>query len=142
MRTYAKLDGRLSWENWVDAVRAGRTVVTNGPLLRLSIADAEPGGEVKLDAPESVLVRGEVQSIVPLDSIELVINGKPVSLCKTTCPKDTQGAGTKMQFEQYIEIAEGSWITLQAYTSEPVHPIDDHFVQATTNANDNPSSSR
>jgi len=134
LRTYAKLEGELSADNWIDAIRAGRTVVTNGPLLRLSIEEIEPGGELLMDAPGSVRVRGEVHSIVPLDHIELVINREVVALCPERCPADPDGQGTRMHFERNIQIEKSSWITLQAYSNGPVHPVDDHFVQATTNA--------
>jgi hypothetical protein len=43
-RTYARLDGPISWRNWIEAVRAGRTVATNGPLLFAEVDGEEPGG--------------------------------------------------------------------------------------------------
>ncbi|MFL5341246.1 MAG: CehA/McbA family metallohydrolase [Gemmataceae bacterium] len=45
MRTYAQLapDTPLSLAAWIDAVRAGRTFVTAGPLMQLRVDDQPPG---------------------------------------------------------------------------------------------------
>lgn len=134
LRTYAKLDGERSWENWLSAIQRGNTIVTNGPLLSLNVEKAEPGDEHRLSEPGIVRVTGSVHSIVPLDQIEVLINGKPKIVCSDLCTRDPDGAGTKVEFELGIPITRSSWVTLQAYTDRPVHPVDDHFVQATTNA--------
>ncbi len=134
LRTYADLAGELSWENWLNAIRRGSTVVSNGPLLSLTVDGAGPGEERHLDGPGTVHIKGSVQSIVPVDNIEILVNGETVSVCASTCARDPNGPGTRVEFETEILLEESSWITLQAYTDGPVHPVDDHFVQATTNA--------
>ena len=45
-RTYAKFDGPLEYRSWIDAIRAGRTFVTRGPLLMLRVGDQDPGATV------------------------------------------------------------------------------------------------
>ena len=49
-RMYAYLGGKLEWSRWVDAIRQGRTFVTNGPLVQLEINGEIPGGEIHLPA--------------------------------------------------------------------------------------------
>lgn len=48
MRTYAWLPAgqEFSYAAWIEAVRAGRTFVSNGPLLRFTIAGQGPGANV------------------------------------------------------------------------------------------------
>ena len=36
MRTYAQSSGEFTYTNWIEAVRAGRTYVSNGPLLNFT----------------------------------------------------------------------------------------------------------
>ena len=46
VRTYARLasDAPFGFDAWADAVRSGRTFVTSGPLLELSVEGEGPGG--------------------------------------------------------------------------------------------------
>ena len=133
VRTYAHLGPRLTWNGWIEATRKGHSFVTNGPLLQLFINSQIPGEEVKLQPPDGrVQVRGNVQSIVPLDRAELVINGRRIHLADLGKFWDP-ARGTQFEFTKELPIEESSWITLQAYGSKPTHPIDDAFPQATTN---------
>ncbi len=42
-RVYAWVEGEVTYEKWWQAVKRGRTFVTNGPLLRCSIGGEKPG---------------------------------------------------------------------------------------------------
>lgn len=79
-RTYAKVEGGLTVPAWLDAVRAGRTFATNGPLLFLSVDGLEPGGEIAVmsDGPQTYDVGLEVASHSPLYSAEIIVNGEMV----------------------------------------------------------------
>ena len=133
VRTYALLGPRLTWNGWIEAIRKGHSFVTNGPLVQLFINDQIPGEEVKLQRPGGrVRVSGSVQSIVPLERAELVINGRRIQLADLGRFWDP-ASGTRFEFTQELPIEESSWITLQAYGSKPTHPIDDAFPLATTN---------
>jgi hypothetical protein len=50
VRTYARLasDAPFGFDAWADAVRSGRTFVTSGPLLELSVEGEGPGGQLRL----------------------------------------------------------------------------------------------
>src|SRR5262249_37119779 len=55
-RAYAKVPGRLTIPKWLDAVKAGRCQVTNGPLLTLTVDGKEIGDVLNLDRPRPVRV--------------------------------------------------------------------------------------
>jgi hypothetical protein len=60
-RSYAKVDGALTYRKWIDAVRAGRNYVSDGKshLMDLSVGGVEAGArdsELRLDAPGTVTV--------------------------------------------------------------------------------------
>ncbi|MAE71604.1 MAG: hypothetical protein CME06_14190 [Gemmatimonadetes bacterium] len=79
-RCYARIDGEFNDESWLDAVRAGRTLVTNGPGLSLSVDGHLPGDVVYWstgDPPLSVWV--EAASPWRLSEVDLVIDGVVVS---------------------------------------------------------------
>src|SRR5207248_2783287 len=78
-RTYARLDEEFSYEAWCRAVRAGRTFLSGGPLVTLSVDGHEPGGTVKLSGPGTVSVHAAVRGIFPLRSLEVVCNGEVVA---------------------------------------------------------------
>ncbi|HEX5303567.1 MAG TPA: hypothetical protein VFW50_41905 [Streptosporangiaceae bacterium] len=42
-RTYARLDEEFSYEAWCRAVRSGRTFLSGGPLVTLSVDGCQPG---------------------------------------------------------------------------------------------------
>src|SRR5690606_2306204 len=44
-RFYARVAGPLSYAAWLEAVRQGRTFVSNGPLLELAVQGASIGDE-------------------------------------------------------------------------------------------------
>jgi hypothetical protein len=96
-RTYAKLDGPLTEANYLKAVRAGRTFATSGPILILTANGLDSGAEIQYRTARSrpVLIKAELLSIQPVDSLELIANGKvikkinlrdrlPLSLLKET----------------------------------------------------------
>lgn len=130
-RVYAHLGEHLTWPGWLEAIRQGRSFVTNGPLLDLKVNEQMPGAEIHLPSSGGkIRVQGSVRSIVPLDSLELVINGKTVEVQGQSAGP---GPAFQVEFDQELTISQSSWITLQAYANRPLHPVDDHFPQATTN---------
>jgi hypothetical protein len=53
-RVYVHLDGPFSWERWWEGLRAGRVVVTNGPMLRPRVNGELPGHEFRADEGQTV----------------------------------------------------------------------------------------
>ena len=126
-RMYAHLGRNLTWEGWVDAVRAGRTFVTNGPLLQLSIDGHIAGSEIRLTSEGgSVDVLARMDSAFPVETLELIRNGEPVERIPL------QDGGHSAAVRKRIAVAESGWYTLRALTSEPVPPIDDTHLYAET----------
>jgi Tol biopolymer transport system component len=122
-RLYAYLGDTLTWEGWVEAVRRGRTFVTNAPLLTLEVDGRIPGDEVA--ATDSVEVFGKVESIVPLERLELFFNGE----VRESIPV----GGRRAEFRKRIPIGGRSgWFTLRASNPKPQHPIDDSYIVGET----------
>ena len=128
-RMYAYLGDSLDWDRWVEAVRVGRTFVTNGPLLQLSVNGEISGGEVRLPSEGgSVEVRGRMDSAFPVESLELIWNGQAVERLQLA------DGGRSASFVRHIPIDRSGWFTLRALTSDPVPPVDDTHLYAETGA--------
>ena len=124
-RVYAHLGPKLTWEAWIDAIRHGRTFVTNGPLVEFEVNGELPGDEIHLPSSGGdVEVSALVQSIVPIDRIELYRNGAVAETVK---------AGEKRgELRKRIPITRSGWLTLRAISDRPHHPIEDAYVVAET----------
>src|SRR5260370_31312514 len=62
---------------WLDQITQGRTFATNGPLLEFKLGGQILGSELKFDAPQRAIpFTAKLRSIVPVDHLELVCNGK------------------------------------------------------------------
>lgn len=83
-RVYAHLEGPLRYPDWIEAYKRGRTFASNGPMLFLKVDGKEPGDELRFDkGPRRLEVKVEVKSAIPVDAVELVVNGKPQPLGST-----------------------------------------------------------
>jgi hypothetical protein len=76
-RTYARLlqGEEFNYKNWIEAIRAGRTFVTTGPLIYLTINGHGPGSMINLPSGrDKVHVRVEASNLGPLGALQLVGN--------------------------------------------------------------------
>jgi dipeptidyl aminopeptidase/acylaminoacyl peptidase len=125
-RVYAHLGPKLTWDGWVEAIRAGRTFVTNGPLLDFSVNGQIPGGEIRLPAAGgAVNVTAQMETIVAVEKLEIFWNGKPVE----TIPVAKEAR--RMRIEKTIPVKQSGWLTLRA-RGPASHPVDDEYVVGET----------
>lgn len=86
-------------ERVLDAVLAGKTSVSSGPLIELSVQGAEPGATVHPTAGKvSVTVRVTAPAWIPVDDIELWADDEVVWRGAAAAPKDG------VRFEQTITV--------------------------------------
>ena len=74
-RVYVHTGPGLEQRRLLDSLRAGRSFATNGPLLALSVEGHGLGEELRLARPGTVRARVRLRSNVPIDHLELVLNG-------------------------------------------------------------------
>jgi hypothetical protein len=127
-RVYARVpEGPLNMELWFEALKKGRTFATNGPLIEFTLGAQQVGDELKLDrAQDAVPFTAKLRSIVPVDHLELVCNGRVVQSFLLDGPKDssdTKGA---------IPVKESGWCVLRASSDRAEYPVLDSYVYATT----------
>ncbi|SCG58735.1 CehA/McbA family metallohydrolase [Micromonospora rifamycinica] len=110
-RTYARVDGEFSYPAWCQAVRAGRTFLSGGPLLTLTVDGDGPGDTVRLAGPGTVRVHATVRSIFPLRCLEVVLNGEVVARAETD-------GGRQAEITTDLPIGAHSWLACRAFGTD------------------------
>jgi hypothetical protein len=114
VRTYARLgpgEG-LTLGPWVEAVRAGRTFITNGPLLSLTVDGEGPGAVLAAPAGKAVRVRAEARSAVPFDQVEVLAGGTVVA------SKTASGNRLSALVETEIAVSASTWVAARCWSHE------------------------
>jgi hypothetical protein len=96
MRTYARLQPseEFTYQKWIEAVRAGRTFVSNSPLLSFTVNGQDPGGTITLASTGStVRIHAEARSVIPFVQLELLANGAVIDCTSFLCPHGTHLCG-------------------------------------------------
>jgi len=120
-RVYVQAYQEFTYENWLRGLQAGRTFITNGPALLLTVDGEMPGA--RIDSPNGIprKISGEVSwhSHYPINHIELVHNG---SVIQRKGPNKASQSGA-WTFD--IEIETDGWVAARAYGD-----ARDSFAQA------------
>ena len=85
LRTYAHVDPNkpFTYDRWAEAVRAGKTFASSGPLISFSVDGRQIGDTIKMTAKGgTVEVEALAESIWPLGKLEIVRNGQVVASAK------------------------------------------------------------
>lgn len=126
-RVYARVRAPLDYRRFLDALVAGRTFATNGPLLTFALGGAEIGDAIELPPGSHRLeLRASLRSIVPVDHFELVGNGEVAA----SLPIDAGGTSGRAQLE--VEVERSGWYIVRAWNSKATHPVRDYLPFATT----------
>jgi hypothetical protein len=86
-RVYARVADRLTVPGWLAALKAGRCVATNGPLLTLSVDGHAVGDVIQCDKPRKVRVEAAGIGRHDFGRLELVHNGRVIE-GETAAKKD------------------------------------------------------
>lgn len=130
-RTYVYTGARgLDMHAWLDGMRAGHALVTNGPLVELTINGAVPGETVNVSADRAtVLVQTRVRSIVPLQKVTLYFNGQQVEGIPLSADRRS------VDFEKSLPVSRSGWYHVRAEGAQADRfPLDTSYPQAFTNA--------
>ena len=105
-RTYALLpdDQEFTYENWCRSVASGRTFLSGGPIIHLSVDGMEVGDTLSMSGPGSVEVEAWTESVLPVFSLEIVQNGQVVARTESL------SGSRRLELKEKIRIDEHSWI--------------------------------
>jgi hypothetical protein len=110
-RVYVQVEGELTWAKWWAGLKAGRSFVTNGPLL-LVTADGKPPGHVfqigKTEGKDAaVKLDLLLQSLDRVPALEIVRNGEVVQTIPVT-------DSTSFRSEAALTFNESGWFLVRA----------------------------
>ncbi len=126
-RTYARVEGPLSFDSWIAAVKAQRTFGSTGPLLFLDVAGHEPGDEIRLakDAGTSLRVSARATSISPLSRLEIVVNGKVAATVQAT-------DSSRITFDRDVAVPQGGWVAARVIGPSSRYVADSYAFAQTS----------
>lgn len=105
---YTGAGGTFSADAWYEAVRRGRTFVSNGPMLTLTVGDGMPGDEVNAGKDAKVHVHAQVwapESIGAPKVLEIVAEGKVIKSIDSPGPKQD-----KLVADFEVPVSDSQWI--------------------------------
>jgi hypothetical protein len=111
-RVFVQVEGAFTYDSWIAGLRAGRTFVSNGPLLELSVNGRGPGAA--LDASEPLKVVASAVSRLPFERLEIVQDGQVVA-------EQAAVQGREARLEREIPIERGGWIAARVFSSSKTH---------------------
>jgi TolB protein len=113
--------------SWKEGLKQGRTFATNGPLIEFTLGGQRVGDELRFDGPQAAVpFTAKLRSIVPLDHLEVVCNGRVVQTLKLA------GASDSADVTATLPLNESGWCVLRTSSDKPEYPVLDNYVYATT----------
>jgi len=113
-RVYVRLLGKFGYDEWLRALKAGRSFATNGPMLFLDVNGHEPGGAIVLPAIAKkaagrLKVHAETISLGNLDRLEIIWKGHIVKTVKANDNVQSLNADFEMDAQ------ESGWFAARAF---------------------------
>jgi hypothetical protein len=108
-RVYAALDGPVTIKSWLAALRSGRCLATNGPLLTMTVDRESPGVTLRLDKPRSVRVEARAVGRHDFTELQLVHNGRVLR----TTPSQKDGGGFVSRMTAEVPIDQPGWLAVR-----------------------------
>jgi hypothetical protein len=111
-RFYTRVPGRFTVDKWIDAVRAGRTFVTNGPMLDFRVNGSWMGEVIEIPQPGTVEVEARVFFDKKSDfvtELEIIENG---SVVRTLPLGERRSESIQSRFRH--EVRESGWLAIRA----------------------------
>ena len=123
-RTYAHLpnDQEFSYENWCRSVASGRTFLSGGPIIHLSVDGREVGDTLTISSPGSVEVEAWSESILPVFSLEIVQDGRVVART------DSRSGARRLQLREKIRVDGHTWIAARTGAFDYFDIVQHHDV--------------
>jgi hypothetical protein len=98
LRTSAATSDEFTYAKWREGLKAGRSFVSNGPLLRCRANGFFPGHVFQGNQPMEIRIEGKLDSREPVAAVELVQNGR----------------AEKIRLPHRLTVRESGWFLVRA----------------------------
>jgi len=119
-RVYVKLKSGFDYDMWIQGLNEGRSFVTTGPMLLVTINSFDPGHIFRQSAEDTATysVIGTTHSIYPLERIEIVVNGLIAKTAEAQNIQMPSGAYFS-RINENVDVATSSWIAIRCFEHRP-----------------------
>lgn len=117
VRTYAQLPVHEPWSSkgWIETVRAGKTFVSNGPLLTFTVNENGPGAMIDAVTAESRLrLQAQVRRLSNVERVQILRNGEVVREAVGTNAADCAAA-----IDAELPAMESGWWAARCWGRDP-----------------------
>jgi len=125
-RVFLDTGGDLSPAAAKNALKAGRTFASNGPLLGLEVEGRHPGDTIARNGTGKVHYRVALRSPVGIDHLDLVQNGRVVKSFKL------KGTRQNLDAQGDLAVESDGWLVLRAWNDGSDPQVLDLYPYATT----------
>ena len=116
-RVYVNMEGPLTYKKWVEGIKLGKTFVTSGPMIYLTVNRKGIGDTITVTPGQlregkyvaSVEARAESREPYRFERLELIVNGQVAS--EVYAAK----RGTEANLKANITLTSSSWIAARCY---------------------------
>jgi len=108
-RVYVAAERRLTPTEWLERLAAGRSFITNGPLLEFAVEGQSAGGVIECDEPATLSIGGRAVGRHDFGRVELVQNGKVVGSAKS----QPEAGHFVAELNQRVTVAAPAWFALR-----------------------------
>jgi hypothetical protein len=114
-RAYVYCGSDFSYQAWWDSLRAGRVVVTNGPMLRPTVEGRHPGNVFRGEPGKTLRLQMELQLATKdkVEYLELVQDGEIAHMIRLDDYVNEEGRLPHLEFER------SGWFLVRAVTGAP-----------------------
>jgi hypothetical protein len=108
-RVYAKLDGPLTVENWLSALKQGKSFVTNRPLLFVTVDGKEPGSELTVNSAQGAPLNVDIHALsaTPISRIDILHQGRVVKQIDVNPP------AAEVRRNEKIVVPKSGWLAVR-----------------------------
>jgi hypothetical protein len=110
-RTYSQISEAATYAAWLEAIKAGRAFVSNGPILEFDAAGHQSGDVVEFHGTNRFRTRVTARSILPFTTLEILVNGQTVAHKTVPVQANPPVDGVYfMEVEASVELSRSSWL--------------------------------
>ena len=114
-RVYVPLDGPLTSETWLQQLAAGRSFITNGPLMEFSVDDHQIGDTLQLSGSKELQLRARAVSRMDFGQLEIIRNGEVIDSVST---EPVEGH-FEAELSRPVLIEEPCWLSARTPNEAP-----------------------
>jgi hypothetical protein len=120
-RVYVECPDGFSYDHWLAGLDAGRSFVTTGPMLSLTANGKPAGSTLKFgnSIPRAIQLEGQVQSEHPIDTIEVIVNGRVSRWWRPGHTTRTQSGAYAAKIALEQPLSTSSWIVVRVFSKLP-----------------------